>query len=78
MENVLILHHPFFSHLLHNILIMQMRINILDVITLCVPHYSLGYSVTDAFFAAMVWKLCRPTWKVIVLSIFKSAIISFK
>ena len=49
MENALILHHPFISHLLHNILIMQMRINILDIITLCVPHYSLGYSVTDAF-----------------------------
>ena len=49
MENALILPLPLSSHLLYNILIMQVRINILDVVTFCVPHYSFCYPVTNTF-----------------------------
>lgn len=49
VENALILHHPFIPHLHHNILIMQVSINILDVVSLCVSHYSFSYSVTNTF-----------------------------
>lgn len=49
VENAPLLHHPLIPHLHHNILIMQVSINILDIITLCVPHDSFGYPVTNTF-----------------------------